>query len=395
MVPGPGPARRGGSNGEIRVESEHSSADRAVPAAGLAVLLTVLLGAGCAEPADPGSGTDAGGRAIPVVAAPVRFEPESHLIEAVGTSRAQRSVELHPESAGEVVEVDFSGGESVAAGELLVARDARDQRLAVQLAEVKLEDAQVLFRRYRDAREAEAVPPTTLDSARTALAAARIELDRARVALDHRFLRAPFAGIDGMTDVEPGDRVDPTTLITTLDDRAALLVFFQVPEAFVGRMAAGDMVEVRTWTAGRLRARGRVVTVGSRIDPLTRSFTVRARVPNDDDRLRPGMSFRVLLDLAGAVWPVVPEVSLQWGADGPYVWSVREGRAERVTVSVVQRREGRVLIDAALDQHENVVAEGVQRMRQGTPVRLMDPEALARDPRRVLAEPPVQEAGGA
>jgi RND family efflux transporter MFP subunit len=242
----------------------------------------------------------------------------------------------------------------------------------------------LLFRRYEEAQGAEAVPPTTLDSARTAVEAARIELDRARVALEDRFVRAPFAGRVGITDVEPGDRVEPTQVITTLDDRSALLVSFEVPEAYVGRIEEGDVIAVDTWTTDRLAGSGPVVAVGSRIDPATRSFTIRAQLPNEDDRLRPGMSFRVLLDLDGAVWPVVPEVSLQWGANGPYVWAVREGRAERVTARVVQRRQGRILIDAALAAGDRVVSEGVQRMREGIPVRELDGLALDRDALAVL-----------
>jgi multidrug efflux pump subunit AcrA (membrane-fusion protein) len=97
------------------------------------------------------------------------------------------------------------------------------------------------------------------------------------------------------------------------------------------------------------------------------------------------MSFRVILDLEGAMWPVVPEVALQWGASGPYIWAVREGQAERVDVRVVQRQQGRILLDAPLQSGDLVVAEGVQRMRQGTRVELLDPAALANDARSVLA----------
>lgn len=351
------------------------------------VLFGALLLSGCGDPAPPpdgGAGADT--RAIPIVAAPVGFEPEANRVETVGTSRAVRSVELHAESAGEVVQVTFEGGEPVASGELLVALDARDQVLAVELAEVELADAKLLFERYEEARGADAVPPTTLDAARTAMESARIQLDRARVALDHRYVRVPFDGFVGMTDVEPGDRIDPATLITTVDDRSSLLVFFEVPEAFIGRVEPGDLIEARTWTVDRRPVAGPVVTIGSRIDPATRSFTVRARLPNEEDHLRPGMSFRVLLELDGAVWPSVPEVALQWGASGPYIWAVREGQAERVGARVVQRRQGRVLVDAALDRGDRVVAEGVQRMREGARVRTLDPEALARDARSVLAE---------
>ncbi len=353
-------------------------------AAGGALMLAFLTACG----SESGSGVLEGGTraapVIPIVAQNVVFEPEANRIEAVGTSRALLSVEIHPEVAGRVVEVGFDGGEWVEEGQVLIALDSEDDVLAVELAEVNLADARLLFQRYEQAHGAEAVPPTSLDSARTAVEAARIQLDRARVALEDRFVRAPFTGRVGITDVEVGDRVEPTTVITTLDDRSSLLVSFDVPEVYVGRIVEGDVISVETWTTDRIAGSGPVVAVGSRIAPATRSFTIRAQLPNEDDRLRPGMSFRVLLDLDGAIWPVVPEVSLQWGASGPYVWAVREGRAERVTARVVQRRQGRILIDADLAAGERVVAEGVQRMREGIAVRELDALALDRDTVAVL-----------
>jgi len=349
----------------------------------VAVAMAMLLSA-CGESTDPPQPAAASRPAIPVIAEPVAFQAERSRIESVGTSRALRSAEIHAESAGEVVAVHFAGGEKVAAGALLLELDARDERLNLELAQVQLEDARLLLNRYQTARGNEAVPVTTLDSARTQEHAARIAVDLAQVALDDRFVRAPYDGVVGLTDVEVGDRIDASTLITTLDDRTVLLVQFTVPEAFVRRVVEGDLVEVESWTADPIKATGSVVVLGSRIEPDTRSVRARAEIPNANDALRPGMSFRVMLDLQGRTWPVVPEVALQWGASGPYVWAVREGQAERVDVRVVQRLQGRILLDAPLQRHDLVVAEGVQRMRQGTRVELLDPNALADDARAVL-----------
>ena len=97
------------------------------------------------------------------------------------------------------------------------------------------------------------------------------------------------------------------------------------------------------------------------------------------------MSFRVRLDLDDGAFPAVPELAVQWGADGAYVWTVDdEDRATRVPVRLVQRGDGRVLVDAPLDTTDRVVAEGVQSMREGVGLRLMDAEALARDAAAVL-----------
>ena len=204
-----------------------------------------------------------------------------------------------------------------------------------------------------------------LDEAETAVASARIELERARVALDDRTIRAPFDGFVGVTEVDPGDRINTDTLVTTLDNRSSILVSFDAPETFVSTLLPGASVDLQTWTARRASAYGEIVDIGSRIDPQNRTFTVRARVDNADDRFRPGMSFRVIADIEGDSYPVINETGLQWGADGAYIWAVRNEQAARVPVEIIQRREGRVLIDGDIELGTVVVVEGIQRMRDG------------------------------
>ncbi len=342
----------------------------------IGLLAGAVLAAGCAqegasEPAPP----KAPSAATPVMVQPVLLEPEQVRLEAVGTSRARRSILLHPATSGEVTAVHFTAGQRVEKGAVLVELDNRDERLALELARVRLDEAQRLLRRYSDSQGRGAVTASDLDSARSAVEAARIELRRAEVALDHRSVEAPFAGVVGVTDIDPGARITPDTVITSLDDRSVLLVRFDVPETLINRLSFGDSVSVTPWTGRAGESTGRIADIGSRIDPASRTFLVQAEVANPDDRLRPGMSFRVRLELDGPALPVVPEVSVQWGGDGSYVWAVREQQAARVPVTIVQRREGRVLVEAALAEREFVVREGVQRMREGVKVSYREPTA--------------------
>lgn len=361
------------------------------------ILFTAAGLLGCADAGEDATAErGAAPTATPVITVPVRMETERTRIEAVGTARALRSVDLYPQDAGEVVALNFSPGDRVTAGSVLLALDARDQELALELAEVRLAEAERNYQRFRAAnsRGDRTVPQSDVDTSRSAAEAARIERDRAREAVEDRLVRAPFDGVVGLTDVDRGERIDTSTVITTLDDRSSLLVRFDVPEAFAGRLRAGDPIEIRTWTARATDAAGVVVDLGSRIDPMTRAFTARARVANPDDRLRPGMSFRINLDLAGATWPVVPEVAVMWGADGPYVWVVEEGMVRRVDLAIVQRGKGYVLVDGDLPPGSEVVAEGVQRMRSGLAVRALDSEALARDTRATLLGEPIGDGAG-
>ncbi len=336
---------------------------RVLPCLAAGVFLGAL--AGCAEPdIDATTASDRQERSVPVRLDPVQFQPRRPRLEVVGTSRAVRSVEIFPEAAGDVESINFEPGQQVSEGQLLVQLEQRDEQLAVDLAKVTLKDATRLLDRYRGAQDTGAVLPTTFDAAQTAVTSAEISLERAEVALRRRAVRAPFAGFVSLTEVEPGDRVNPDTLITTLDDRNDLLVRFDVPEQLVGQLSPGDPVKVRTFT-GASALTAKVVELGSRVNEVTRSLSVQARLDNSADLLRPGMSFTVAVESAQGRYARIPEVALRWGAEGAYVWRDEGGRAQRVDAQVIQREEGWVLVDAPLRGTDKIIVEGVQRVREG------------------------------
>ncbi len=332
-------------------------------------IAVLLVTAACskAPPAEVPSRTSSD-REVPVIAEVLRFERERVRFEAVGTSRGRLSAELYAPTSGEVVSVNFKPGQSVKLGDVLLQLDAEKEELAVRLAELKLEDAERLYDRYQRSAASGAVLPTALDAARTAAETGRVELERARIALADRTIEAVFDGHVGISEVDPGDRVDTNTLITTLDDRSSLFVIFDVPEAFIGEISVGEAVQLKTRSDKHSDVAGEIIDLDSRIDPQSRTFVARARVENELDQLRPGMSFSVRIDVQGDLYAVVSETGLQWGADGAYVWTVVDDSATRVSVQIVQRREGRVLIDGKLDDDAIIVVEGTQNMRDGIAV---------------------------
>jgi RND family efflux transporter MFP subunit len=311
-------------------------------------------------------------QAVRVIAQDVVLEREAERIEALGTARARASATIFPETAGEVEEVAFSAGDRVEAGDVLLRLEADQERLDVRLAQVAVREAEQLLARYRRIEGTGAVSDSQIDEAETALEAARIELEQARVALERRTVRAPFTGYVGLTDIDAGARITPTTEITDLDDRSVLFVDFDPPEQVFGRIGVGDVVQAAPFAGSGRSYEARIINVDSRIDASARTFTVRAELDNAADVLRPGMSFRVGFELLSDERPVVPEVAISWGGDGAYVWAVREGRAVEVPVTLVQRREGRVLVSGDLQPGDQVIAEGIQRVREGAPIEIIE-----------------------
>lgn len=341
-----------------------------LPALILTALLTLILPwpapaqtAARARPAGPVP--------VPVIVAPSTPAVDNVSLDVLGSGAARKSVQIFAPVSGEVAEVAFRTGLAVRAEQVLLRLVDRSQRLAADLASARVDAARALAARYEGTRGTGAVPESAIDEAQAALRGAQIELAQAREAVADRVVRAPFAGIVGLAGVERGDRVTPETVLTTLDDRRVLLVDFDVPEAYLSRIAPGQAVTaVNPAYAGRA-FEGKVAEIDSRVDPVSRSVRVRAALPNTGDLLRPGMSFQLRLSLPGKSWVSVPELALQWSRDGSFVWVVREGKSVQVPARPVRRADGRVLVDGALKAGEMVVIEGVQRLREGRGVRVV------------------------
>ncbi|MCQ8184643.1 efflux RND transporter periplasmic adaptor subunit [Parvularcula maris] len=328
--------------------------------------LTVLLLAACSDGADE-EGRFGGPQASTIVPFEVAYLEDARTVQAVGTARARAQATVRAETAGVVEEVLFEAGQFVEAGAPLIALEAEDERLAVRLADVTVREAEQLLARYRRIEDTGAVSDSAIDEARTQLEAAKINLEQAQLRLAERTVRAPFDGYVGLSDVDPGNRVGPDTVLTAIDDRRLLYVDFNAPEEVFGQLGSGDRITVRPFTAeGPLKAE--IVLLDSRVDNASRAFRVRAALPNEDDRLRPGMSFDVTFNIPGRQYPAVPEAAIVWGANGSFIWAVEDDKASRVPVQIVSRREGQVLIDAPLDRGSVIVAEGVQKVREGSTV---------------------------
>lgn len=323
-----------------------------------------------------------GSRELPVTTAQIERAPLIDSIKSVGTARAQQSVTLYPESAGVVTFAKLAPDVPVTAGEVLLRLDDRDQTLAVRQAEVELAEAKRILERYLSLNMTEAnIPQSTIDTAQSSVDLAEIRLSQANVELSRRAVTAPFSGRIGITDVEIGDRVDTSTVVTTLDDRSILLVDFTVPESFIGKIVTGLGVDARQWESPDDNTRGKIVAVDSRVDSSTRAFRARAAIDNTSDSLRPGMAFEIDASISKGEYLSVPELAVQWGADGPYVWSADGDRAKRSPVEMVRRVDGRMLIRGDVLEGQRVILEGIQSVRPGMKINDLSSNQILAKPK--------------
>ncbi|QQN75351.1 efflux RND transporter periplasmic adaptor subunit [Croceicoccus sp. YJ47] len=315
---------------------------------------------------------------VAVVAQAIRTLPQTLEIEAIGSARAATSAKIFPETQGRVTEVLFSAGDYVREGAPLLRLDSRAERLAVEAARVDVREADQLLARYRRIEDTGALSESQIETGETALASARVALEQAQTALYDRTVRAPFSGHVGLTEVDRGDRVNDSTPITRIDRRGTLYVDFPAPEAIFSALQPGQVIQVTPFSDPDRTIDARVIATDSRISADSRDFIVRAAIPNDGDRLRPGMSFRVNFTRNGEARPAVPEQAIVWGGEGSHLFVVRGGKAVRVPVTITARRDGMVFVDAPLSRDDRVIVEGVQKIRDGQDIRLVQPRGPAR-----------------
>ncbi|MCI4666296.1 MAG: efflux RND transporter periplasmic adaptor subunit [Neomegalonema sp.] len=312
----------------------------------------------------------------PIIVSKLGYRKDDLKLELVGTARAKRSVQLRVAAAGEVRESQLEAGRTVAKGEILLRLEDAAARLAVDLAEARKASADRALVRYLRLEKSGATTDVALDDARTAAATADIELAKAKRALADRRIVAPFAGVLGLPGVEVGDWVSASDVIATLDDRSLLLIEVSTPELLLSRVKLGAPVAARSIAAPGRVFSGKIAEVDSRIDPATRSVKLRVALPNRDQTLLPGASFVVTFNFEGETHPAVPELALQYGRDGLFVWRVKDGVAEQVPVKLIRRQAGVVLLasvnsDGGLSATDLIVVEGAQRVRAGGKVQIV------------------------
>lgn len=330
---------------------------------GLPVAETDQTGAG----GRPGFGGGGGG--IAVVVREVASQVADSRLSAIGTSRPARSVALSVDVTGTLIEIPVSSGDWVEAGTRVARMNAEAQELARDRAELALRDAQSRANRVAQLRGSGSASQVQIDEAELALGRAELDLRIAQYELERREIIAPISGWIGLIMMEEGNLLAANTEFARLDDRSTLLIDFDIPERHVGRIAVGDGLRVSPLARPSEARSGRIRAIDARVDQDSRALRIQAEIDNEDDQLRPGMAFRVQLDLPGESLPSVDPLSVQWDRDGAFVWALdAEDRVNRVRIEIAQRRDDSVLVRAELVPGTFVVTEGVQNLRPGATV---------------------------
>ncbi|MEM1152626.1 MAG: efflux RND transporter periplasmic adaptor subunit [Pseudomonadota bacterium] len=310
---------------------------------------------------------------VTVASAVSQAERWDGYLDAVGSIRAVRGVDLTSETAGEITAINFDSGDQAQAGTvLMVLNDEVEQ--AARLNEIAtLELAEILYERDRKLIEQQSIPETQFDQSRADLARARAQLAETEARIRNKRIHAPFAGTLGIRRVELGDYVSPVTVIATLQDKSELEIDFTVPARFAPKLAPGQPIELTVPAFPDKIFRAQLAALDSRVDPNTRNILLRARLI-EHEGLLPGMfaTLKLLVERNAEVI-TVPETAVTYSLQGDIVYVVEGAEGGKLTavsrvVQVGDVRDGRVAISEGLNAGEEIVTVGQNKLYRGVTI---------------------------
>jgi membrane fusion protein, multidrug efflux system len=288
---------------------------------------------------------------------------------SIGTVLALRSITLRTELAGTVRDVALAPGRIVDSGTVLVALDISVEQADLRAQEAQAALAQTSLARLERLRQHGAVSEEEVDRARAERDIAQAQIARTQAIIAKKTIRAPFRARVGIADVHPGQYLNEGTQLTTLQGVAgAAHVDFAVAQQVAATLRAGQSIGVLTTDSSPVAAK--ILAVDARVDPTTRTATVRATIvgPNAP---APGSSVRVLVPTspsANAV--VVPVSALRRGPSGDHVFVIATDssgkmRAHQRPVHSGPMLGDQIIILDGLSAGEHIAASGSFKLRDG------------------------------
>ncbi len=322
---------------------------------------------------------------IPVEAVTIKARSWRSEIRSVGSLRAINGVNVANEVAGVVSEVVFESGQRVKRGDVLIRleRDVDQAALAALAAQAQL--ANETFQRFSELLPSNSVSRSQFDEAQANYHAARANVEQQRAQLQKKTIRAPFGGMLGLRQIDQGEYISAGTAIVDLNMLHPIYADYSVPENKLQQITPGGSIEVRVAAYPDRVFTGEVLAMAPSINESSRTLAVRAQLDNPERILLPGM-FADISTLAAESRHVLtlPRTALSYNTYGDFVFKLVKNDQEQLVITRQQvttgnKRGDEIEIVRGLQAGDQVVATGLQRLRDGQPVRIANNAADQQD----------------
>lgn len=336
-------------------------------------LSTTLLGAGLLfsshSIAEQGQG-------LPAEVHQVESSTLNHILTAVGTLRANEAVILRPEISGRISAVLFREGEHITKDQPLIELDSTSSEAELAQAQAQANLSRIEYQRAADLLERRVGSQTDRDTRLAQLRVNEAQVQLARAQLAKSTLLAPFEGEVGLRYVSPGDFVSAGQDLVEVVDTHQMKLDFTLPERDMTHIRVGQRVEVIVDALPDQLFQGEIYAISPSSRSGSHNLSIRARIPNEDGQLRPGLFARITIITGQDNHALmVPEAAIIPENNDFFIMRIDdENTVSLVPVTLGSRRVGEVQILSGIEAGDVIVTAGQIKLRPGMPVTPLFPQ---------------------
>ncbi len=349
-------------------------------------------------PGGPGAGANPWNAPVPVRVISAETTDLKVQFKTIGTATALNTVLVQPRVSGPLLALHFTEGQKVEAGQLLAEIDPAPYQVKLAQAEgqlqqnvAQLKNAELDLALYEKLKTQNSISrqqyntqQALVNQLKGSLKSNQAQIDAAKLELSYTRIVAPISGKTGLRKVDAGNLVQANSAegLVSITQSAPIYVVFSIPETQLQslRLAVQDQQKqqqklvVEAWDRNdkQLLATGELTTLDNQIDPATGTLKLKAQFSNSDDQLFPNQFVNVRLNIAsrpGAV--TIPQDAVQYGADGTFIYVIENKKAQLKMLELGVVDNGRVEVRSGLKGGDQIVMEGLDRLRPGRDVELV------------------------
>jgi len=316
---------------------------------------------------------------VTVTAMKAEFNTWQPQIDAVGSLRAERGVDVASEIDGIVRSLHFKSGEEVKAGQVLVQLNADADIALLHSLQAAAELARTTYERDKAQYAARAISQATLDAAAADLKSKSAQVAGQQALVDKKIIVAPFAGRLGISTVNPGQYLNPGDKIVTLQSLDPIFVDFYLPQQQLSSVALDQAVVVASDSYPGQTFTGKISAISPLVDPNTRNVQIEATVANPKHLLLPGMFASLDVEAGTAQrYLTLPQTAVTFNPYGESLYIVEPGGkgadgksmliARQSFVTVGATRGDQIAVLQGIKEGDLIVTSGQLKLRNGSPV---------------------------
>jgi multidrug efflux system membrane fusion protein len=333
----------------------------------------------------------AGPHAVSVAVAPVLKQDVPVYLEGLGSVTAFNTANIKSRIDGQIMRVNFTEGQTVRQGELLIQIDPRPYQVMLEQMQAQLfkdqatlRDAQLNLQRYTTLIPSGSIAQQQVDTQKSLVdqldgqvRTDQAQINNAKLQLIYCNITAPFTGRVGLRQVDPGNIVhaSDTTPMAILTQLQPIAVIFTLPEdqlPTVSKHMKGATLPVEAYSRDDQNklATGKLLTIDNQIDQTTGTAKLKAVFDNKDNQLWPNqfVNTNLLLETRKNS-TVLPTAAILRGPQGTFVYAVKPDKtveARNVTISLTQGNN--TVITAGLNPGDTVVTDGQDKLQTGSKI---------------------------